>query len=722
MRRNVLFAVFLLLFAFACTTVNRNANQNNGELSFQTNDALKKFESKQEIIDYLKDNQQSTGYDGFRRAGGIMAFAESDMAVKSAAPLPGSGSGAADYSTTNVQVEGVDEADFIKNDDKYIYMVVNGKLVIVDAYPAEDAELISETKIKGYPTNMFLKNDKVIVFTNFDDNVMGFEKYDIIPRPIYKQMTKILVYDVSDREDPKLVKDYDVKGYFVSARMIGDYVYLIAQDPVYYYGPFIDTPVLRESGKMIASPDVYYFDNPDDNFNFNTIMSLNVETYEANVASFMMGYANTIYVSEENIYIAYQKNMPWRFHDDYNEKRFREAVLPILPSEYSGKILSIYSSDESESDKWDKISGVLEEMYNSMDEDEKEEFIEDTQEAIEKYDIELEEERQKTIIHKINIVDGNIEYDKKGEVKGYLLNQFSLDEYQGNLRLATTFSAWANSQNVQYNNVYVLDEDLSLIGKEEKIAPEERIYSARFMGDKLYLVTFRQTDPFFVIDLSDAENPKVLGELKIPGFSEYLHPYDETHIIGIGKETGENEWGGVTTKGLKLALFDVSDFENPKLVDKYVFGDQGSDSESLNDHKAFLFSKEKNLLVIPATIIDKQDYDPRYGYYRQNVWQGAYAFDITLEGFELKGKIRHKEGDNYWDAQVRRSLYMDNVLYTVSSAKIVMNNLDDMEKIDEIALPSQEYYDEPMPYGVTEKGATVGSAQGEAEVREIVIE
>ena len=232
------------------------------------------------------------------------------------------------------------------------------------------------------------------------------------------------------------------------------------------------------------------------------------------------------------------------------------------------------------------------------------------------------------------------------------------------------------------------------------------------------MVTFKQIDPFFVIDLSDPENPNILGELKIPGFSDYLHPYDENHIIGVGKETGENEYGRVTTKGVKIALFDVSDVNNPKEIDKYEIGSSGSDSEVLRDHKAFLFSKEKNLLVLPVREVkESKVYDPRYDYYRQEVWQGAYVFDIDGSGFSLKGKVSHGQY-LYYENAVKRALYMDDTLYTVSLRKIKMNDLNDLEELNDFELPYEDhrYYGEPYV-----KTAQVDSEMVEEEVVEVII-
>ena len=466
-----------------------------------------------------------------------------------------------------------------------------------------------------------------------------------------------------------------------------------------------------KSAKMIVRPEIYYFDNPEYNYNFNTVTSFNIlsGSDDVNAKTFMMGYSNNIYVSKNNIYITYQKNLPYNYYESHNEDRFFEVVVPLLPSDAQNKIKNLKSdSSLGPYQRWDKISTALEEMYNKMDESGKNDLIQKIENAVNDYEAKLEAERRKTIIHRIAIDNGKIEYGAKGEVSGYLLNQFSMDENGDYFRVATTTEIWTQRENVMYNNVFVLDSKLNTVGKLEAIAPDERIYSARFLGDRLYMVTFKRIDPLFVIDLSNPQKPEVLGELKIPGYSDYLHPYDENHIIGIGKETEGNEWGGVSVKGVKLALFDVSDVKNPKQVDKYEIGTSGTDSEALRDHKAFLFDREKNLLVIPVTEIrGKMEYDQNLGYYRQRSWQGAYVFNVDLSGFDVKGTITHNEGDEkqdwYWYGSpnaVRRSLFMDGVLYTVSDKKIKANDLNNIAtELKEIKLPyEQDSYPGPALY------------------------
>ena len=700
----------------ACTPQTGQKQVTTPVSTFTGGDDMKKFSSRQEILDFLKENSgagSAASYGGIGRSGGIMmetAMAAPPMAksADAAASSSASGAGAAGYSRTNVQVEGVDEADFVKNDGKYIYAISGNKLVIVDAFPAEDAGIVSETKIDGYSQQLFVNGDHLVAFVNRGEEVPSIAKYDIIPRPAYQQRVHALLYDISDRSDPKLLKDYNLAGNFLSARMIGDYVYFIAQDGVRYYTTMVDVPVVKEASSIAVQPDIFYFPQPEDNYNFNTVMSFNIkdESEEPQAKSFMMGWASTVYVSEDAIYIAYQKNYPYRYYEQYNEERFYDVIVPLLPSDARDSINGIKGDGSLNADeKWDRISSVLEDMYNAMDEGSKEDFVERMQKAIREYEVRKDEERRKTVIHKIAIDDGDLEYVAKGEVKGYLLNQFSLDEHEGRLRVATTFDSWAADDYVQYNSVYVLDGQMDLAGSLERIAPDERIYSTRFIGDRLYMVTFKRVDPFFVIDLSGTD-PRILGELKLPGFSDYLHPYDGDHIIGVGKETAENEWGGVSTKGIKIALFDVSDVSNPKNQAVYSIGEAGTDSEALNDHKAFLFDKEKSLLVLPVREIrGEAKYDPRYGYYRQNVWQGAYVLGLTPEdGFTLKGKVTHSEGDEQqWGwygspSAVRRALYMDDILYTVSGKYIKANGLEDMEEVATVKLPYEG--EQPYPYPV----------------------
>lgn len=671
---------------------------------FESTQKLKKFNSVEEIREFLKANVKSdVGYYGQYAIKGGIDITEGVSVPPVPSVTPGvtpalvPETSASEYSKTNIQVEGVDEADFVKNDNKYIYVLAQKKLVIVDAFPAANASILSSVVIEGRPVDMFVNDDRLVVFTEDSDQVPVYPEYDYRPVMRYAPRTTALVFDIVDRKKPVQIANYSINGNYFRSRMIGEFVYFIVKDDAYYYSDAVNMPIIKQGETKLITPDVYYFDNPEQNYVFHTIASLNLNSGKMDAKSLMMGYSDNLYVSENNIYITYYKNFPVRYYEAEREERFYYVVVPQLPEVVQKEIYAIKDSKLSSYEKWDKISSILEETYNRMDVKERLIYLRNVKDKIDEYDAKLSEEREKTVIQKIKIDKGKIEYKAKGEVPGILLNQFSMDESSEYFRVATTRQLWTRSGSLQHNNVYVLNKDLSIVGKLEGIAKDERIYSTRFIGDRLYMVTFKRMDPLFVIDLSKPENPRILGELKIPGFSDYLHPYDENHIIGVGKETKEEGWGGVSIKGVKLSLFDVSDVNNPKQLDKYEIGSAGTDSEALRDHKAFLFDKKKNLLVIPIREAKGMERG-----YMLRVWQGAYVFNITPEeGFKLRGKVSHlddyEEEMYYWNSPnaVRRALYMDDVLYTVSARKIFMNALDNMSGVNSINLPfdKDQYYE-----------------------------
>ncbi len=720
----ILVSLFFLLGITGCVQepviVEENGNTTSNIIDtdfeyelFNQSLEIKNFTSETQLSEYLKKNSQSGSFyysDDFATFGtfeGDVVFEASAQADSSVSAKSIESVRADDYSQTNIQVEGVDEADFVKNDGKYIYMILQGKLVIVDAYPPKEAKIISKTEIKGNPQNLYINKDRVIVFASDYKKVQKISRYDFIPKETSERHTIAYIYNVSDRKNPKLLKEYSATGNYLESRMIEDYIYFISKESIYYYDDVITFPEVRLDGNLISTPEVFYFDIPESRYIFHTFTTFNIyEDKKSNAKTFMLGASNNVYVSQDNIYITHKKTYPSLFYKQLEIDKFFKAVVPLLPTQVADNISEIRrgledNSIESYNAIWNEISVVLEDMYNSMEKDEKYELIDKIEESLIEYETEIEDKISSSVVHKISINEDEIEYLTNGEVKGTLLNQFSMDEKDGNLRVATTTNSFSRQRGrVMYNNVYVLDEDLEIIGKIEKIAPDERIYSTRFMGDKLYMVTFKQIDPLFTIDLSNPEEPKIIGQLKIPGFSNYLHPYDENHLIGIGQDTYVNDRGGVRTKGVKISLFDVSDFENPREVDNVIIGDEGSYSEVLNDHKALLFSREKNLLVLPIREVSDNYKTDRGGYFRNRVWNGAYVFTVTPDGFSERGKIKHsdKEYDTYYwssPSSVRRALYLDDNLYTISDEYIKINDLNTIDEIGDIKLPYNDrwYYD-----------------------------
>jgi len=657
---------------------------------------LKKFNSTAEIEQYLKDSITASQQDGYYPSSVSTGGMSDSNAPQRAEKGSGTGipspvlQGSVDYSQTNIQVAGVDEPDIIKNDNRYIYTISGPTLTIIDAYPAEEASVVSETGINDTPQDLFVSGNRLVLFsTGTDPSDTRPETSDpyikAVPpyyRP-YSPVTHTTIYDISNRGNPKVLKEYTIEGDYIDARMIGSLVYLVTREQISTYGgdPIV-VPVLKEGTRTVLQPDVWYFDHPESQYTFTTITSLDASSgKEKDAQTYLLGSGNTLYVSEDAIFVSYPRYHPVIY------KGMPQEVSPGLAVDVSG------SAGVSSS----KVA-VIPPDFNTLPESERESILDSLRNAEQDVIRRQEADQTTTVIHKIGIKDGAITYLAKGEVPGTLDNQFSMDEYKGNLRVATTSSIYTPQYGQYiYNNVYVLDEKMATIGELTHIAEQETIYSTRFIGDRLYMVTFKRIDPFFVIDLAMPQSPKILGKLKIPGYSDYLHPYDATHIIGIGKETTTNDWGGVSTSGVKLALFDVSDVSNPKQLDKVQIGDAGSDSAALTDHHAFLFDNGKNLLVIPVRAVSS---DPGikgdYYNYQPQIWYGAYVFGLTPEtGFTLRGTVQHGSGDSGYyyyggsTSEVKRSLYIGDILYTMSAKQIKANPLGDLNTtIATIPLPN----------------------------------
>lgn len=687
-------------------------------------DNLKTFNSYDELNSYIKEKSEQGSNRGFFGGVSDMMVSKSATVTSSAGAAP-SAESAGTYSTTNIQVEGVDEADIVKNDGKYIYTVTGNKVEIVEAYPASGMGIKSIINVSDYISSIFLNEDKLVVFS---------ASSEYMPYPVTKcvemkagvdykggcggytsEKTAVYIYDITDRSNPVLESNISVDGNYRDARMIDNYVYLISTKYVY-----MESPPLRYSvgsvTQEIPITDIYYFDTEDSGYVFTIVSAVNVDNGDLNSKAYLLGYSYGLYVSQDNIYLTYTKTVSQK---DYYDRLVKDVFLPLLPDEEKQGVRDIIESDKSSSEKWDQISEIVNTYSNSLTGEEKSDFDTSLMQRMSDFQNAIQKDYEKTGIHKIHVDNDEITYVTSGEVLGNILNQFSMDESKGKFRIATTTGHVSRSgEATSLNHLYVLDEEMNIIGKVEDLAPGERIYSVRFLGDRAYIVTFKKVDPLFVIDLKNPENPKVLGYLKITGYSDYLHIYDENHVIGIGKETRGGDEHFSWYQGIKVSLFDVSDVENPTELGKFEIGDRGTNSIALNEHKAFLFDKEKKLLVIPVSLaeINRSKYrecneseisdynswnycltDHTYG---EHVWEGAYVLNIDLDGISLRGKVTHSENEsaarNYWYGSkdsIIRSLYMDDVLYTVSGGKIKANNLETLEEINSVKLPyTQQYY------------------------------
>ena len=680
---------------------------------FEGTNEIKKISSQEELKSILEASSSISGnfYGGNSL---VRDMAMDDVMIESAvsdgAPTLGSpeaksyAPSGTDYSTTNVQVANVDEPDYLKNDSKYVYIVSRNTLTIIDAHPAEDAKIILKIALdieSQYIQNMFLNEDRLVIFYNGQSDDEIIPQFDFMPRRSYSSVTHALIVDVSDKENPTIIKDYSIDGHFSDARMIGNYAYFVTNNYINHQHPRL--PIILEDSIRIMTPDAFYFDNIEEFSNFNTLTVIDIFGDTINSETYLMGHTGAFYVSEDNFYLTYQQYMPNSFYENSAQNRFFEVIVPLLPNEIQNKIKLIQNdSSLSSSTQWMRISELMQESYNEMNKNEKEKLFEKIKNALNEYDVKIQEDTRKTIIHKISIDGEKIQYVAKGEVPGRLLNQFSMDQSGDRFRVATTTEIYTQYDGtIRSNAVYVLDENLEVVGELEEIAPEESIFSARFMGDRLYLVTFQQIDPFFVIDLS-SDTPKILGELKIPGFSNYLHPYDEEHVIGVGRDTKEMDNGRVQQLGIKIALFNVADVKNPKVADDIIIGDSSTHSEALYNHKAFFFDKTRSVISLPISgdvkgleNTSSKMFAPEY-----NRWSGFYVLDLdTSNGFETKGTITHSDDDSrYYGMNNARTFYIDDVLYTASQGYLKMNSFDDLNEINSIKLENTgkfiEYFDE----------------------------
>ncbi|HLN45578.1 MAG TPA: beta-propeller domain-containing protein [Candidatus Sulfotelmatobacter sp.] len=621
------------------TTPNTNPGTNPDVSSIVTPEVsgMKTFTSYEELKNYLTANSNNAigTFGGGPLDQKYLTDSRAPTANPASPSLAAEGATSANsYSTTNIQVAGVDEADTTKNDGTYIYTqssnYTTGQnyVYIVKADPT-DPRVVARIRLDNntYLAGMFLSQDSnklVLMGSQYQVYALGAGDaiapslgIAIAPNYYSNVQTFVNVYDISDKVHPTLVRNYTLSGSYFNSRMIGDYVYAVISQSAYIYNDVVPLPkVYATTGAAeIAATQIYYSDTADFNespynyFTFTSFYGLNLKdpTQLTNM-TVLMGGASTMYVSLGNMYITYPT---WSNNGQY------------------------------------------------------------------------------TAIYRVSIDNGKLAFQAKGSVPGSVINQYSMDEFNNYFRLATT-----NWKNTTENSVYVLNMNLNIVGALDLKNTElrETIQSTRFIGNKAYIVTFEQKDPFFVLDMSNPAAPRIAGKLEIPGFSSYLHPYDENHVIGIGMEN----------RTAKLSLFDVTDVNAPREIAKYIVQGDYSYSQAQYDPKAFLFDLSKQLLVIPVQVTNYGVISPtapdsgtktivptQAGY-----WQGAYVFKLTVAGgFELRGIIAHQDytsttvyyGYDY-GFTVNRALYIGNTLYTVSNSKIKLNSLTDLSQIAEVKL------------------------------------
>ena len=530
-----------------------------------------------------------------------------------------------EYSKTNVQVEGVDELDSVKTDGRYVYVAGSTGVNIIDAYPPE--ELANVTFIPAMD-----------LVPGIDDNA------NVYVEGIFILPGRLVV----------ITSWYEYSNYY---------------GPVY---EFVEPmSMVRGPWSTISVLDIDQPDNPV------LIWSSGVSGYPLSARMtegtvYMVSSCWAVTVNNDTLVPMESANgqeseIPLsaiRYDPEMQDADAFTNIIALNVSDLEDNVISIVTGYSS------TFYASKSAMYLTVPKwDLRWTFVEDSAETV-------EDDTTTTTIYKISYDGLSMGATAKGTVKGTLLNQFSMDEYESNLRVATT-TDWSD----QRNAVYILDSDLNTVGALEDIAPGERIYSARFVGETLYLVTFRQVDPLFIIDLTLASSPKILSELTLPGFSTYLHPVSDDLLLGIGAEDGV----------AKVSLFDVSDRMNPFEVSNWTLSDYKW-SSIVWDHKDVLFDSQKGLLVIPVTA-----YNYDYFSYESTSINGAFVFDVTAEdGIELRGVIESNSTAYYYGSGVRRSLYIEDCLYTIWGNTIKANLLSDLSEVGSLEF----YTSTPWAYRV----------------------
>ncbi|WP_374089865.1 beta-propeller domain-containing protein [Methylomicrobium lacus] len=556
------------------------------------------------------------------------------------------------HSETNVQVAGVDEGDIVKTNDGYIYQIAENHVRLVKAYPSQALAQVAELAFgdEFRPSELYVDGDRLVVLGNAWQSGDGAQaagpangvqtSMPLIWLRGGANQAAAKIYDISDKANPRLERELTLEGDLLSSRKIGDSVYVISKNyPRYdFYLPMSELRLERKKASNALDNLIPHVSDTAVNGGTEQMLPVSKLYY-------FPGFVDSDYVVVAGFRLSQPDN-------------------PADVKAYYGSGDVIYASHDN--------------LYLSAA---------DYKAKINSKGIEVS--KPFTHIYKFALQEGETRFLRQGEVPGTVLNQFSMDDSNGFFRIATTSNSrgWDGSpwQGDSWSNLYVLDSDMNRVGAVEKLALGERIYAARFIGERCYLVTFQQTDPLFVIDLATPDAPTVLGELKIPGYSTYLHPYDANHIIGFGQDT-ETDLGITTTLGLKLALFDVSDVNNPQLKHSLVIGDKGSYSPLLRDHKALWFDEDRHLLGFPAKITQKPDNIERHSWWNfVPVFEGAYVYQLTPEdGFVQKAAIMHQTQNDpsQWDyrSDIQRLLTIDDQLYTLSESRIQSQDLVNFEQ------------------------------------------
>jgi hypothetical protein len=633
--------------------------------------------SRSETVCLDKNGQAISTYScgyGMMDAGVSMGLGGS-MAIPGAGGAAGSGSnGATEYSTTNTQVASVDEADYIKNDGNTIFVLSSDGLHVIDAWPAAETREVAHVSLPGTPRRMFLLDNRLVVYTQMPSSgTKGSAGYS---NPSDQGCTygydcrfaseggrtQIQVFDVTSPATPVELMRYEMSGGYVASRRIGANVYTIVHD----------------SGATEVAGLSY------------TIQATNYDDMQAKYAQLLAANNAKIDGSADDFFL------PW-----ITTTKPGGTAAAVTPCQYAlatqyaqgGSFVSVNTFDLTTlgsptrtllASNAGYVYASATSLYMAVDRTPEQNY------ASSSY-FYSSHQANDSFVHKFKLNGTDTTYAGSVTLPGHILNQFAMDEYEGVLRVAST-KGWVPSPNVTSSLTTYGEQAGKLVqlGQVGGIAPQEDIRSVRFNGDRGYVVTFKKTDPLFVFDLIDAANPKLMGELLIPGFSTYMHPLDKTHLLAIGFDA-DDKGDFAYFDGIQIQIFDVTELSNPKVEWKMLIGTRGSNSEALTNHLAFNYFAPKKMLALPITVCEGGG-DGMFG--SKLTFAGLMAFDISLEtGITEHGRLPFvdtatisagSECNKWWTdskSLVKRSIFMDDYIYGLSDAQLRVAALSTMSSV-----------------------------------------
>lgn len=617
-----------------------------------------------------------------QRGWGIPLDDRADGAPPTGAPTEDSGGSDApdDYTGTNNQVEGVHEADFVQNDGTRIFVLSGPRLYVHRSWPAEQLTRTASLEVEGWPREMLLDKDRQRL-------VIASQVYEKRPgRPslaggglgaepavdcagfgcgyMYGDTLKVTVVDVADAAAPRVVEQVYLPGGYLSARRVEGAVRLVLTDQFRWpadvrFSPDYQPGLYEDKERLAKAVDALIEQN-ERHIRARTLEQWLPPGRHVDVVGKVtpLAYACTDFLrANAPTGLGFVTVLSMNLDAGASPSAPTRTSLVTQPGEVYASKDSLYLATNHW--WWRPEVGQTDHAY----------------------------------LHKFDIRDpGRATYVASGTLEGHLSNPFALDEHEGVLRAAVTVSTRVPDLSSPRGGrietvsrvVTFREEDGRLVeaGRSEDLAPGERIFSARFVGKKGYIVTFRQTDPLFTFDLSDPARPRKVGELKVPGFSTYIHPVGDTHLLTLGEH--RDETGGWQGRALKLTLFDVSDMANPREAFTQLVGSTGSYSEALHEHKAFNYFPAKGLLAVPFT-----DWDSRATDYWSAFRSELRVFRVdTATGFTPVGAMSMRDVYQtfnfrnwtwYWQPTVRRSVMADDYVYAVSDGGVRVSRVDALQ-------------------------------------------